>query len=117
VDLLKPSEEEIHSGIVGVPFKAQAKSYQKDWTEPYYIQKVEFSYSELGAPAPDDWILAGIDEDPDTDHKFTYRWYNSIDDSKVWIRARAIDDGYCESLYDKIWIKIDSTRPTVTRNP
>ena len=45
-----------------------------------------------------------------------YEYYctSSIDDDKVWIKAEAKDTGGCESKTKKRWVKIDSTRPTVT---
>lgn len=114
VQLDRPVQEEIHSGLIGIPFEAKANSYNKAVSDADYIQKVLFDYAEEDAPAAIDWVNAGLATVFDAAYKYTYTWNNSIDDDKVWVRAIAIDDGECESLPDKTWIKIDSTRPTVS---
>ena len=114
VEFQHPSEGEIHSGIIGIPFEAQAKTYNKSFSQPWYIQKIKFYYSEMDTPTLADWTLSGSAEEYDGDHVFKHNWNNDIDDDKVWVRAIAVDDGDCESVVsDKYWIKIDSTRPTV----
>jgi len=115
VDLLRPvTQGEIHSGLIGIPFEAQAKSYNRPFSDADFIKRVDFEYAEEDAPVPADWTNACSDTTPDAEYKYTCPWTNSIDDDKVWVRAIAIDDGYCDSLLEKIWIKIDSTPPTVT---
>jgi len=114
----KPFNGEIHSGLIGVPFKAQAKSYNKLFTDADFIQKVEFYYTQVDYPEVSDWTMACIDNNGfDEDYKYTKSWTNSIDDYMVWVCAITVDDGKCDSIPDETcvqWIKIDSTRPTVT---
>jgi len=114
IQFQKPLEGSIHSGIIGVPFEGQAKTYNKDFSEPWRIQKIEFYYSEIDNPTVGDWTLAGIADEYDEEQIFKHTWNSGIDDDKFWVRAIAIDDGDCESVVsEKYWIKIDSTRPTV----
>jgi hypothetical protein len=114
VQVLRPIQQEIHSGLVGLPFEAKAHSYQKQFTDADFIRQVNFDFAEVDNPATNDWTNAGNDRTPDTASKYTFNWQNSIDDDKVWVRAIAIDDGDCESLREKTWIKLDCTRPIVT---
>jgi hypothetical protein len=114
VQLDRPVQDDIHSGLIGIPYEAEAHSYDKTFSDVNYIEKVLFAYAEQDTPAVSDWSGAGDDTAFDAANKYTYDWSNSIDDEKVWVRAVAIDKGKCESLPDKVWIKIDSTRPTVT---
>lgn len=114
VQIVRPVQAEIHSGLIGIPFEAKAHSYQKQFSDADFIQRVDFDYAEADTPATNDWTNAGNDTTPDGSSKYTYNWQNNLDDTKVWVRATALDDGDCESLREKAWIKIDSTRPTVT---
>ena len=116
VQLLRPGEAEIHSGLVGIPFEANAHSYQKQFTDADFILQVDFEYAEVDVPATSDWTTAGTDTTPDGSSKYTLIWHNDIDDDNVWVRVRAKDKGDCESLGAKTWIMVDSTRPTVTNN-
>lgn len=114
VQLLRPVQGEIHSGLLGVPFEANAHSFQKQFSDADFIRKVDFDFAEVDNPATNDWTNAGADTTPDGSSKYTFNWQKSLDDNKVWVRATAIDDGDCESLRDKTQIMVDSTRPTVT---
>jgi ABC-type Fe3+-citrate transport system substrate-binding protein len=42
------------------------------------------------------------------------KWNNQINDSMVWLRIEAVDNGDCESVSVERWIRIDSTNPTIT---
>ena len=114
VQFLDPSDGDIHSGIIGVPLEAQAKAYNKEYSDSWCIKKIDFYFTTTDIPDADDWTLIGSSVEPDDDDKFRYTWNNSIDDDLIWIRAISFDDGNCESKYSyKKWIRIDSTRPTL----
>jgi len=99
-------------------FEARAKSYGRSFEDEHYIHMVDFEFTQVDNPSPGDWALAGCANYPvhGPTYAFAYAssWANDIDDYKVWVRARAIDDGKCESLPVLVWISIDSTSPTVT---
>ena len=113
-ELLRPSALEYHSGLIGIPLKARAKSYQKNFNDSDYISNVVFYYALIDNPSADDWYYLASDCDIDDDQYYIIIWTNNINDNKVWICAQAEDDGMCESLPVSLWIKIDSTKPTVT---
>lgn len=114
VQLIRPAQAEVHSGLIGVPFEAKAHSYGKQFSDGDFIRQVNFDYAEADTPATNDWVNAGNDATLDGSSKYTFTWMNGLNDDKVWVRSVAIDGGDCESLPAKVWIKIDSTRPTVT---
>ncbi len=114
VELLRPSEGEVHSGLIGVPFEAKAKSYGRQFTDQFFVFYVRFQYSDAEIPTEAEWVLVWDAVGFDEESKYTDMWHNDEDRDPVWVRARAVDIGQCESLPMKARIKIDSTRPTVT---
>jgi len=116
VQFIRPAEGEVHSGLNGVPFEAKAKSYDKQFTDADFIDRVDFDYSEVDSPGYNAWKRAVSIAKFNADSKYTFNWKSSVDDDKVWVSATAIDKGDCESLSGKTWIRIDSTRPKVSNN-
>ncbi len=115
VELLRPSEGEVHSGLIGVPLEAMAKSFRREFTDPDFISFVLFAYATADDPRWElDYDLAGTEGDMSPESTYRCTWNNAIDDDKVWLRILAVDDGACESLPAQVWIRIDSTRPTAT---
>jgi len=115
VILVKPVDEDVTSGLVGVQLHAKANSCSREYTDPNSkIQKVVYEYTLVDPPQFQDYTQAGYKNEIDSqDSLYKYRWTNSLNRNKVWVRARAIDTGQCPSLPYPCWIKIDSERPKV----
>jgi hypothetical protein len=111
----KPGSQGTYSGINGVPLEADATSYGDDASHSNdHIANIKFYYNinddESGSYS---FAKSLTSRDPESGY-FEGEWTNDINDDKVWIKILAIDAGNCDSVTIKKWIRIDSTRPTVT---
>jgi len=116
--LHSPLQEEVHSGLKGVPLKAMFRSYGYNGQEADQIAKVDFYYATKDDPTwPGDFTACGSAASRDTKWYFAVDWRNTLNDDKVWVNCVATDNGGCESLTSAAstleWFSIDSTRPVV----
>jgi hypothetical protein len=106
----EPQSGTTTSGLVGISCEVTANSYGNN----NYIRFVDVYYNRN-----DDqsglWYWAAILYRNQQTGRFTGKCKNGINDSKVWICFKAVDNGSCDGIpvYDR-WVKIDSARPTVT---
>lgn len=114
VTLVTPTTGDITSGHVSGQFRASASSFRNQ----NRINLVRFYYQMTDPPQPGytpgggyTLATAAISQSPSGHWEAT--WSNSINNAKVWVRARAYDTLHCDSLPQSVWVSIDSQRPEI----